>query len=346
MKRKKGKDFSRLQASKSQNTKQNIFILIFKYIIIFLTILSLALLAINITLENTIKNKEISLIEHKKIALCTIAKQENKYINEFVNYYHTLGVSKVFLYDNNDPDDEIYENNLKKELSQNIVEIIDFRGKNMVQNIAYSDCYNKHSLEYDWIIITDADEFYFLQNGNFDSFLDENIFKDCDSITLNLVTMGDCNLTHYDSRPILERFNNAKEDRTTSIKSMYRGGRKNVRLSAHYSLNNKFSKICNPNGQKAILNDFISDNGSFKRGYIRHYMYKTAEELYNKLLREWPDKVKHSSSSIQLTNTRIKQFFELNEITREKLDILKPLLKSSEISEELEKKLKEKNEKI
>ncbi len=36
--------------------------------------------------------------------LCTIAKYENKYLREFVEWYTSIGFTNIVLYDNNDPD--------------------------------------------------------------------------------------------------------------------------------------------------------------------------------------------------------------------------------------------------
>ena len=44
-----------------------------------------------------------------KICICTIAKCENKYINEFIEYYKKYGVDKIYLYDNNDLDGENFD---------------------------------------------------------------------------------------------------------------------------------------------------------------------------------------------------------------------------------------------
>ena len=41
-----------------------------------------------------------------KIALCTMGKKENLYVNEFINYYKKLGVNKIFIYDDNEPNSE------------------------------------------------------------------------------------------------------------------------------------------------------------------------------------------------------------------------------------------------
>ena len=37
-----------------------------------------------------------------KIALCTMGKEENIYVKEFIEYYKNLGVDHIFIYDDND----------------------------------------------------------------------------------------------------------------------------------------------------------------------------------------------------------------------------------------------------
>ena len=55
--------------------------------------------------------KIIIQIELKnKTCICTLGKQENKYIREFVEYYNRIGVDKIYLYDNNDIKGEKFEN--------------------------------------------------------------------------------------------------------------------------------------------------------------------------------------------------------------------------------------------
>ena len=43
------------------------------------------------------------------ICICTIGKYENLYIREFVDYYHSIGITKIFLYDNNNEEAEKFE---------------------------------------------------------------------------------------------------------------------------------------------------------------------------------------------------------------------------------------------
>ena len=67
--------------------------------------LVLFLLLLNIIYSNYLKRK--------KICLCSIGKNENLYIEEFINYYKKLGYNKIFLYDNNDINEERFEDTSK-----------------------------------------------------------------------------------------------------------------------------------------------------------------------------------------------------------------------------------------
>ena len=40
-------------------------------------------------------NKKLNI----KVALCTMGKNENLYVKEFISYYYKLGIDKIFIYD-------------------------------------------------------------------------------------------------------------------------------------------------------------------------------------------------------------------------------------------------------
>ena len=58
--------------------------------------------------SNKIKGK------NTKVCICTLGKKENMYIKEYAEHYKALGLDKIFLYDNNDIDDESFENVLSE----------------------------------------------------------------------------------------------------------------------------------------------------------------------------------------------------------------------------------------
>ena len=44
-----------------------------------------------------------------KVCVCCIGRRENRYINEFIEHYLTIGVDKIFIYDNNHGEEEHFE---------------------------------------------------------------------------------------------------------------------------------------------------------------------------------------------------------------------------------------------
>jgi hypothetical protein len=56
-----------------------------------------------------------------KILLCTIAKEENKYVLEFVQHYKSIKVNKIIIYDNNEINGENFFDILKNDIKINYV---------------------------------------------------------------------------------------------------------------------------------------------------------------------------------------------------------------------------------
>ena len=139
-----------------------------------------------------------------KVCLCGVGKKENLYVEEFVNNYIKLGYDKIFLYDNNDKDDERMDDVLKKQIANNFVKITDyrgFRGKKQPQYEAYYDCYEKNSKYCDWLSFYDLDEFLYLKNNkNIKQILSDKKFEKCDNVKINWIVYSDNNLIYYDDR--------------------------------------------------------------------------------------------------------------------------------------------------
>ena len=76
----------------------------------------------NINMNNTIKPYT------GKVLLCCIAKLENLYIKEFVEYYKKLGFDNICLYDNNDEDGEHFEDVINDYIESGYVILKNVRG--------------------------------------------------------------------------------------------------------------------------------------------------------------------------------------------------------------------------
>ena len=59
-----------------------------------------------------------------KVCLCIIGKKENVYASEFVDHYKKIGYDKIFIYDNNDIEDEKFEDVLYRQISGNNFHVI------------------------------------------------------------------------------------------------------------------------------------------------------------------------------------------------------------------------------
>ena len=93
----------------------------------------------------------INNINETRVCICTLGKNENRYIKEFLNHYKELGVDKIFLYDNNDKgnNSESFENEISEFIKEDFVEIINYRGKVHPQFQIYRKCYQKNNQKYD-----------------------------------------------------------------------------------------------------------------------------------------------------------------------------------------------------
>ena len=93
-------------------------------------------------------------LSNLKIGICTLGKDENKYIREFVEYYKNYGVDKIYLYDNNDIDGERFDDVINEYINNEFVEIIDWRGvKGTSTYYGITDsCYQAYHDQYDWLL--------------------------------------------------------------------------------------------------------------------------------------------------------------------------------------------------
>ena len=61
-----------------------------------------------------------------QVVLCAMAKNEHLYINDFVNHYLKLGFDKIYIYDNDEPNQKYIGDFID---NKDKVEIVDIRGQ-------------------------------------------------------------------------------------------------------------------------------------------------------------------------------------------------------------------------
>ena len=307
------------------NFNIDLLIILIKFNIILLNIYLLS--NKNKNRINTKKNSILNNINNNnientiKVCICTLGKKENKYIKEFVEYYKKLGIDKIFLYDNNELNEENFTIILKEYINNKFIEIINFRGKYSPQFEIYNDCYKNNYKVYDWLIFYDIDEFINLKNySNIKYFLNERKFKKCKSIYLNCFRHTDNDLLYYDNRSLVERFPKIKwNSKMYTLKTIMRGNLENINFKTSHWLDrniigcNALGKLIKPNKKVKIDIDF--KKSFFKLYYIDHYCFKSTEEFVNKIIKG--DGIFGCNNKIK--NHKIDLYFKYNKITMNKI---------------------------
>ena len=267
------------------------------------------------------------------MAICVIAKQENLYIREFVEYYRNLGIKKIFLYDNNELKGEKFEEVLSDHINEDFVEINNYRGMLSPQREAYTDCYINNNNNFDWFAFYDIDEFLFLENyTNINDFLSLSKFEKCSSILINWKYYGDNNNIYYEMKPVQDRFTKPFTFLNGKIyeKSIFAGAKSLVRSGlnlswAHFPHFINDSKICRADGN--IVNDPLS-SPQYSYAYIKHFTTKSTEEYIFKLFKGNVNINLYNSLDLNSFLFWINNYyFFFNKITKQKLLFIKKILK-------------------
>lgn len=283
-----------------------------------------------IIIITSIKMFELFIFKPKyKVLLCAIAKNENKYILEFINHYRNMNFNKIIIYDNNEINGEKFFEILKDYIKINFVKIINFRGFKKPQKKAYDHCYNYNKYNYDWIAFYDIDEYLFLLNQTYiNDFLSSTNFRKCQSIIINWKYYGDNDKIYYESKPMKERFIKPIKITRKILKKkyLYSGAKTIVRGGLHliwghfpHYLNNTVN--CRPNGN--ILKKYLSPP-DYSIAFIKHYTTKSTEEYVEKLNKGDV----YENYNKRFVAYKIKHYYFLfNKYTKEKIELIKNKLK-------------------
>ena len=130
-------------------------------------------------LYNFNSNDKVKILK-SRICKCTLAKEENRYIREWVQHYEKYGVDKIYLYDNNDINGEHFDSVINDYIKKDYVQIFNWRGKTKLVYKVMNECYELNNESYDWLIFYELDEFIHLSNfENIKDFLNQKKFDKC-----------------------------------------------------------------------------------------------------------------------------------------------------------------------
>ena len=270
---------------------------------------------------------------NSRVCICTLGKEENKYIREFIYHYKNYGVDKIYLYDNNDLNGEYFESVINDYINEDFVEIFNWRGKKSSIYKIMNECYYKNNNNYNWIIFYEIDEFIHLSNyTNIKTFLKEKKFKNCQIIYLNLIVHNDNSQLYYQNISLFKRFPNKVSKSTEhflQVKMIIKGGIKGIKIKTTAQcdlLNKRYYPIsCNGFGHRIRPNGFTTDKTDYDFYYIDHFFCKSTEEFINKLAKG--DALQVGKALERYKMQRIERYFKYNILTKVKIEMLEKSLK-------------------
>lgn len=278
----------------------------------------------------------------KKVGLVALAKNETRYLKEWVEYHHNLGIDQFFIIDNNDIGDNSQRELLESLPKEYGITIVNLQGKDALQKAGLQEgIYNyvmqqliRQRTHLDWVTFIDIDEFLYFNGKTVKEFLYQDKFKMTDVIHLNWRLYDDNDQIHYEDKPVLERFTrqaplnvvyNDEEKQITEncfIKSFFHITNKRFRVSPHtvYVENGVCKRgdgtltDCRRSAEPLTSDD----------NYVKHFNCKSLEEYIDR-------RCLYTLNICDLTtgvpaDKRIRWYFNENKRTPEKIEYIKQKL--------------------
>lgn len=271
-----------------------------------------------------------------KTCIIAIARQENLYVKEWVNYHLNLGFDNIIICDNNDTDERISD-----VIKDDRVIILDYTDIENIQRKAYTETFIKYKNNYDWILFIDIDEFVMIDKkyNNIKEFLQDQIFIKADIIRLcwKIYTSNTDLDVINENYSVLTRFNDIYiSGEEKYVKSFIRGNIEynNGFIGGHGYYRNKNLLAVDSEGNPCnnifdMIKLLPDEMPIYTNAWINHYPTKTIGEYIKQ-------KYFRGGANGNCKRYRLKYFFLYNIKTPEKEEYAKKLIK--ELSKTMIKK--------
>lgn len=206
----------------------------------------------------------------KKIALVCIAKDEDYYLDEWLEYNHKLGFDHIFL----------YENNWRCNIEKPYLTKIDWPG-DVQQLPAYNNFIQNYKNEYDYAAFFDCDEFLVLKkHKNIHEFVNEYGNK---NIAINWQKYGSGDKLYRENNSLLKQFTKRQHGVDVHIKSILY-----LKIDSRMELPHDPDTHTYDTNRKMIIGAF-NPNGPDNIVVLNHYQDKTKEDYELKIKRGYSD---------------------------------------------------------
>jgi hypothetical protein len=195
-----------------------------------------------------------------KIALVCIAKNEDYYLDEWLEYNYKLGFDNIIL----------YENNWRCSIDKPYLTKIPFDGE--IKQLSAYNSFVENNVYYDWVSFIDCDEFITLKkHKNIKDFIEE--YNNPFGISLNWYLFGSGDKKIRENNSLLNQFKHRNSKVDDHIKVIMNLKSKFCMILPH----NPNIPVFDTNG-KLFFGPF-NENGPTDVAYINHYRNKTYEDF-------------------------------------------------------------------
>lgn len=224
----------------------------------------------------------------KKIALIAMAKEEDFYIQEWIDYHLKLGFDDIFIYQNNwrfgnqIPNDKVHFLEWDKQSGpRQISNVWEWNRQSICYNTFSKDYHN----EYEWGLFTDIDCFLTLkQHDNVSDFMTQFDGITQSQVLLNFAWFGDSGINTFseDNTSVLERFtkrwdkpHNFSYYQTVPICKLH----DNLRHQLHF-VDGEWVDVDGAVGQGVSPSNRVI---TYDKAQVNHYYTKTLPEWNHKM---------------------------------------------------------------
>ena len=208
-----------------------------------------------------------------KVCIIALAKMEELYIEEWLDWNYSIGVDHVILGDNNDSD---YEHPIKpivqKYIDAGLLTYYDIQNKKKIQMLYYNEAYRKYALEYDWVGFIDVDEFIYCPkyNNSIKKYLEETERRGYNALVFPWINMTANSKINYEAFPVQKRFTESVCSAIVSVKYFLKVSPDIVKINSRHCPDIAKTK----NGYKVKGCDTIFETKNFEYFYNKHGVYK------------------------------------------------------------------------
>ena len=249
------------------------------------------------------------------ICICTIAKNEEDYLQEWIEYHLKIGFDFIVLYDNND-------NNKQEEICKKYQQVLCVKFKEK-QYAAYNHFLKHFGEDFDYIAFIDIDEFIVFNPDqpiqNIKDFINKT---NREYYHFSWMVMDDNDLVYKDDRPVMERFTrplkkfdygNFNFPVNFHVKSLIKYNKNLKSTHSHYF--NCGYKCYNCDNEEVDGNSPVM-YPNHNVCYIKHFLTKSAEEYRN-------NKMSRLRVDLNIEYYTMSLFFKYNTFTEEIYKVLK-----------------------